>query len=103
MIGAGAFQWSWWTNVETTLDETPDWTATLTIDDGDDGEVTKTINHKIVLAAARKFFSRPPKYASSSAIRAAKDLIFDHDNADFDAASSDELLQFIMLGEIVFG
>jgi hypothetical protein len=103
MIGAGAFQWSWWTRLETVNGDTPDWIATLTIEVGEDSEVTKTINHEIVLAAARRFISKPPKYSSADAMRACTDLIFHGDNADFDAASSDELLQFIMLGEIVFG
>jgi hypothetical protein len=103
MIGAGAFQWEWWHGLRVTGEDTPEWTATVTIDNGDDGEVTKTIDHKTVMAAARRFMSNPPKYSGDAARQACRDLVFNRDEADFDADSADQLLQFIVLGEIVFG
>ena len=109
MLGAGALGYEWWHAVDTTgvepngYDATPEWSAKITADNGDGGEVTTTINHKAVLKAARQVMASPPKYASDALVRECRHLIFDADETDFDACSADELLQFMVLGEIVFG
>ena len=109
MIGSGAFQWSWWLNLEVTgeTDDTgtvsDDWAAEITCEDGNGGRVTRTIGHKEVMAAARKVMAELPRYASQSLARECSHLVFDADSADFDAPLADELLQFMVLGEIVFG
>lgn len=111
MLGSGAFSagWSWWLDVQTTglkengYDATDEWTAAITADDGNGGTVTKTIDHKTVMAAARKVLAGPPQYASTGLARECSHLIFDNDETDFDAPLADELLQLMVLGEIVFG
>lgn len=109
MLGSGAFGWDWWLKVETTgikangYDAEDNWTATITAEDGDGGQVTKTIDHKAVLAAARAVLANPPRHASTLLTRECSHLLFNNDETDFDAPLADELLQFMVLGEIVFG
>ena len=82
-----------------------DWAIEITCETGrdDDGTKTATISHKVVMAAARRFLKNRPSYSSRSAIAACAALLLDVSECDFDAGTSDELLQFIVLGEIVFG
>jgi len=103
MLGAGAFTFSWWRKAVITGEDTPDWSATLTIEDGNGGLKTEVINHHLVLAAARKVIQHKPEYASNALVRECLNLVFNGDEADFDAPSSDELLQVMTLGEIVYG
>jgi hypothetical protein len=103
ILGSGALGYEWWHAVTETGMDTPDWSAVITADDGDDGEAIATVNHSAVMKAARAIMKDKPKYASDALVRECRNLVFDADNADFDANSADELLQFIVLGEIVFG
>lgn len=103
VFGSGATSYSWWLDIEITNADTPEWSARVRVEDGNDSTVTKTVDHATVLAAARKVIKRAPMYSSTALVRECKNLIFDADNTDFDANSADELLQFIVLGEIVFG
>lgn len=109
MIGSGAFSWEWWQNVKVTGtqpdggDATDDWEAEITADDGNDGTVTVTIGHRDVMKAARAVLAQPPRYASTLLARECGHLVFNADETDFDAPLADELLQFMVLGEIVFG
>lgn len=106
-IGTGALTFSWWHNSTETgvdgADATPEWQVTLTADNGDGGETTKAFGHADVLKAARSVLASPPEYASGTLRRECRNLIFDAGEADFDAPAADELLQYIVLGEIVFG
>jgi hypothetical protein len=102
-IGAGALSYGWWLNTRVTGEDSPDWTATITADDGNDGEVTVTIRHQTVLTAARAVLASRPEYASDALVRECGHLIFDAGETDFDAASSDELLQVMVLGKIIYG
>lgn len=108
LFGSGATSYSWWLGTKTTgVDEkfnaSPDWSVEVTCDNGDEGETTKTVTHQAALTAARQIAKYPPKHASDALVRECKNLLFHADETDFDANSGDELLQFIVLGEIVFG
>lgn len=109
MFGSGALSYSWWLDTKTTGVEggtwkvSPDWSVEVTADDGNDGRTTVTVNHAEVMKAARKVLDTPPKYSSDALAQECRHLIFNNDETDFDANSADELLQFIVLGEIVFG
>jgi hypothetical protein len=117
VLGAGAFTYSWWRKCETTgldatgLDATDDWSATVTCDDGDGGTKTATFGHKDVIrmaarviAAARSEDCQPAfQQISRSLVRDCRALVFNADEADFDAGTSDEMLQLLVLGEVVFG
>lgn len=110
MFGSGATSYSWWLGtkivkgVDTqTWNVEPDWEVEVTCDNGDEGKTTTTVTHAAVLKAARKVLDSKPQYASETLVVECKNLIFDADEADFDAVVGDELLQLIVLGEIVFG
>jgi hypothetical protein len=108
MFGSGATSYSWWlstktTGVDSNFKASDDWSVEVTCDDGNEGRKTTTVNHAAVMKAARQVLDTPPKYGSGALVQECKHLIFDNDETDFDAASGDELLQFIVLGEIVFG
>lgn len=107
MIGSGALGYGWWRGVKIAgapdAEATPEWAATITAEDGDGSDKVVTFGHKEVLAAARKVIESPPEYGSSALLRECKHLIFDADETDFDANSADELLQFIVLGQIIYG
>jgi hypothetical protein len=102
VIGCGALDYEWWHNVTTTGDDTPAWSATITADNGNGGEVAVTVDHKAVMRAARMIMT-DAEYVNSALRRECKNLIFNADEMDFDAASGDSLLQVMVLGEIVFG
>jgi hypothetical protein len=111
MIGSGAFScgWDWWLKVSVTgtepngYDATDAWQAEITADDGNGGQVTKTIGHQAVMTAARAVLAEPPRFASAGLVRECSHLLFNNDETDFDAPLADELLQFMLLGEIVYG
>lgn len=108
MLGSGAFQWSWWVEVKVTgtkpngYDATDDWTAEITAEDGNGGTVTKTIDHKTIMQAARAVLAQPPEQVGALLQRECSHLLFEADAADFDAPLADSLLQFMVLGEIVY-
>ncbi len=109
-IGAGALSFEWWHGVTPVVTANGagvpgNWEYLITADNGMDGETTATLNHAAVMKAARKIANDKGdiKYLSESAKRECRNLIFNADEADLDACISDELLQFIVLGEIVFG
>jgi len=102
MMGAGALAWSWWLAADVRNADTPAWEATLTGGEPGD-EKTAAVTHAAVLKAARAVLQDPPEDASAALVRECRNLIFDADETDFDAASSDELLQLIVFGEIIYG
>lgn len=107
MIGSGALSYTWWRDCTTTGETdgavTDDWTATLTAEDGATGEdKVVTIDHKTVLAAARKAMADSREDVCRATLRECSHLIFDNDATDFDAGTADELLQLIVFGEIVY-
>jgi hypothetical protein len=111
MIGSGAFScgWDWWLDVKVTgtkpngYDAEDNWKAEITADDGNGGRVTKTIDHETVMKAAQAVLANPPEYASAGLMRECSHLLFNNGETDFDAPLADQLLQYMVLGEIVFG
>jgi hypothetical protein len=107
MLGSGALQFSWWRGCKVTGapngEPTEAWSAELTAEDGA-REHTATINHAAVMRAARAIMAgKGGEYVSDATKRECKALVFDADDCDFDAATADEVLQVIVLGEVVFG
>lgn len=108
-IGAGALSFGWWLGCETTGvsasgDVADDWQATLTAEDGDGDPKTVVVGHAQIMSAARKIIGDDGvPYVSDTARRQCRALVFDADDADFDAGTGDELLQAAVLGEVVFG
>lgn len=109
-FGACGTMFSWWldekhSGVSASGDVQPGWTVELTIEDGETGDpVTKTVDHATVLKFARKIASREiTKFVGQRTVRECQNLVFRADEADFDSALADELLQVVMLGEVVYG
>jgi hypothetical protein len=102
MMGAGALSWSWWASAPAKGAGTPGWKVALT--GGYPGEEkTATVTYAVVLKAARAVTGNTPEGASAALVRECRHLIFDAEETDFDAASSDELLQLIVFGKIIYG
>jgi hypothetical protein len=103
-LGTGALSYSWWVRSVTNGSPVqPGWEVSLTCEDGNGGTRTAAISHETVLAAARQVLAARPKYASDALVRECGHLLYAADCTDFDAPAADELLQFIVLGEIIFG
>jgi len=124
MMGAGALGYSWWCDLHAVKaadingNVYNEWEYLLTAETGrdDDSIKTATINHAVIMDAAKKVVVShigPPwatgsekdglRFMGDACISNCAALLFFPDEVDFDAASSDELLQYIVLGEIVFG
>jgi hypothetical protein len=107
-LGSGALTFSWWRStrnvrgISRDFDVADDWAVEVTAEGGDGNDVTVTVDHAAVMAAARQVIKEVPKYASARLAIECRNLVFDADNADFDAAVGDELLQLIVLGELVY-
>lgn len=116
-LGAGAESYSWYVSEKLTTegadsadvlnwDNVTAWSCEFVMDDPDEGdkETTHTVTHDDIMRAVRKFAGKtPPKYSTDACQRACKDLIFRTDEADFDAATADEVLQVAMFGEVIYG
>lgn len=117
MFGSGATSYSWWGELifdgmqDNGYDPTDNWSVTLICDDREkEGVVTKTVNHEVVMEAAREvlrmYLSKEPEgrpQVPHTVVRECAMLLFDADYVDFDADSADCLLQIMVLGSIVFG
>lgn len=112
IFGSGCLLYDWWESVTYRgVDEagavSPGWEADVTAlteaDSDPSSTVTVTVTHADIMAAARKVMKARPRYASDVLGRECRNLVFDVDEADFDAPCADELLQVIVLGEIVYG
>lgn len=110
MMGSGAIQWSWWTNLKWNVAPDPgstnvpdNWECVLTCEDGNYESKSAVINHKEVMKAARFVMSNDIRFMSVITKQECRNLIFDRDEVDFDAGTADELLQYMVLGEVVFG
>jgi|HubBroStandDraft_2_1064218.scaffolds.fasta_scaffold570944_1 hypothetical protein len=102
ILGTGAFTYDWWLTADIADADTPDWAATVT--GGEPGATkTATITHEVVLKTARAILGKRPQYASDALARECRNLIWAADETDFDAASSDELLQVAVFGQIIYG
>jgi hypothetical protein len=109
IFGSGATSYSWWRGLKTedidleTFKVEDGWSVLVTCEDGNDGRRSVVVDHHAIMRYARRLISEPPQYAGDAVIRECKHLLFNAEETDFDADSADQLLQFIVLGEIVFG
>jgi hypothetical protein len=107
MFGSGATTYSWWLKLKFTGvhdgEVEPGWSCELTCDNGNGGRKTKIVSHVVVMSYARHVMSHDIEYIGEATKRECRNLVFDADDVDFDAASADNLLQYIVLGEVVFG
>lgn len=115
-FGAGAQAYSWYVTYNLTTvvadaedsrswDDATDWSCVFTMEDPDaDGTKRYTVTHADVMRAIRAISGKArPKHTSDACVRACKDMIFQTDEADFDAATADEVLQVAMFGQVVYG
>lgn len=109
VFGSGATSYSWWVTVEGQGDtnmaavyQPLQWQVLVTADDGDGTLKTVLVNHQTVMHAARTIVA-DDSYANTILRRECRNLVFDADEADFDACSGDVLLQYIVLGGLVYG
>jgi hypothetical protein len=116
IMGSGFDQFSWWRGVDRwhvwddNTEPFADWYACLLAEDteDEDRDVRVDINHRIVMRAARKIASMGAdemerKYISNACQRECRHLVFNPDECDFDAATADELVQYIAYGRVVCG
>jgi len=112
IVGSGAFDYSWYQTIsynEAASQKEGDyvgWEASLGMEDPlTDETLHRPLNHETVMKALRALASKdnPPKYATSAARVNARRMFTDPDDADFDAASADEVVQIAVYGEIFFG
>lgn len=103
LIGSGALSYPWWHELDVYQEGTDDWSVRLVCDSGENGKATKQFGHKDVMKACYRIIKALPKSASQTLYRQCRNLVWDADEADFDAAVADEMLQYLVLGEVVFG
>jgi hypothetical protein len=107
IFGSGATNYPWWLKIKFTGVHDgkvePDWSCEVTCDDGMDDRKTTVVNHAVIMKAARYVISHDIQFMGQAAKRSCRNLVFDADEADFDAVSANNLLQYIVLGEVVFG
>jgi hypothetical protein len=112
-IGSGALSYSWYQEVA--IDGTGDagdvtgnsWTLRF-VETGDDGPgMSREVTHRGVMRAVRELASAKGsdvEHLSRSCRRECQALVFKGaDEADFDAGTADEVIQYAALGEIVYG
>jgi hypothetical protein len=125
ILGSGATSYEWylgskdsrvWTGKTIGNEVFKDWHITLLMEDpedSDDHSVEVLLNHKMVMKWARHVVKnkgkeveyRPGRWyrAWSVALEdACAALVFNVDDADFDAPSADELIQLAAYGRVVF-
>lgn len=105
VLESGFVTFTWWTGVTVTGRDTPGWEAVAVSADLDDPADTTqaTVSHQVLLRAARRILKAPPRYMSQDCVRQCRNLLFRVDECDFDACSGDQLMQFVVLGEIIYG
>lgn len=110
IIGAGAFTFPWWAGTVTTGyhrasgDADPDWTVRVTTTDEDiPGRPLRfLVSHEVIMAACARVADGIVS-ASPDLREQCRALLHDPQGADFDAVTSDALLQVIAFGEIIYG
>jgi hypothetical protein len=110
IFGAIPHTYDWWRGITEHWDtqDAPDgWTATIRVTDPEDENeertIVKTITHTDLMDAMRKIISGEiGEDVTDSCKGACRDFVFNRDAADFDAATSDEVLQVAVLGKVVY-
>jgi hypothetical protein len=113
IIGSGAFTYPWYiTFHQTGIDIDGEviitgWSVDIEVEDpdNDDKTIVFTVSHQSIVDALDviAYSKTPPDEVSDSLIIEAHALLYDPDNADFDAALADEVLQVMAFGGVVFG
>lgn len=111
IIGSGALSYGWYLPVE--IPDDPESTGADTwmlrfkeLDD--DGETGRefTVTHEDIVRAIRKLAGKDGadvRYLTSVCRQECRHLLFDRDAADFDSATADEVIQFAVFGQIIYG
>lgn len=110
IIGSQCLTYSWWQHEATVMNyrvdgdwNAPDnWTATLACGEDGDEPTVKTIGHAEIVEAAHAiaYGHMGIRHVSRECVQACKDLLQLPGEADFDADTADQVLQYAMLGEI---
>ncbi len=100
-LGSGALDYSWWGVDEWHGDEKSDWFVRL-IERDDDSEPVGLflLTHKKLMDAVRTIARRPVPYAEGETRRQCRAFLKDVDDADFDAATADNVIQVALFGEV---
>lgn len=108
VFGSGATSYSWWVTVEgqgdtdmSDVDQPLAWVVLVTAEGGDGHLKTAYVTHSTVMHAARLIVA-DDDYRGSVLREECRNLIFDADEADFDSIAGDSLLQYIVLGGIIY-
>jgi hypothetical protein len=110
IFGSGFETWDWWRKIEelTGTEDgnhvTADYMIQVTIEDPkhEDAELVMAFGHDRIIESCWKIILDVPKYMGPDCVRNCGALLFNADDADFDAASADELVQYIMLGSVEY-
>ncbi|HVV11598.1 hypothetical protein [Amycolatopsis sp.] len=113
-IGSGALSYSWWrvsrSHGTDTVDAPDDWSVTVREYDPDMdtvGDKAIVFDHKALSRAvntlARTAKDKRPEYLGEHVLRECRTFVADPENADFDAAMADEVLQYIAFGKVIYG
>lgn len=110
-IGSGALSYPWWQVDESPSDwinVEPGWRVILSEVDPEEGETTGetiVVTHKGIIEAIHDIVGAPevPKYMNLAALDECEAFLEDHEEADFDSDLADQVLQYMMFGEIVYG
>lgn len=108
LFGSGATSWEWYEHltyagVSPDGQAQPDWQVKVWMQDGNGEVTTKVLGHQAIMRGARHAMMSKPPFLSEETLQACHDLLFAADETDFDAGSGDQLLQYLVLGEVVFG
>jgi hypothetical protein len=114
-VGSGALSYEWWSVVADTgdalgADPADDWSVTLQESQEDPEEEPPPafqLDHKALSKAvntlARLAKDKRPEFMSEETVRQCREFIKDPDDADFDADTADQVIQYALLGKIVYG
>ncbi|MFF3416803.1 hypothetical protein ACFYW9_19200 [Streptomyces sp. NPDC002698] len=98
---------SWWGPVRPDWDRREDaphgWHVMVPVLDGDSDWRNVMVTHSMILGAMGRLAEGDVKYATDSVELECREFLKDPENADFDAATADEVMQMVTLGEIVYG
>lgn len=113
VFGSGAQSYSWWkdttgnaiTRQGTPSDDFTGWSVDVTMETGEGDTVTKTIDHQVLMEAARTIVNpgSRPDYIPESVVEDIQVLHKGSLDVDLDANGADILIQVAILGEVVFG
>ncbi|MFF8629700.1 hypothetical protein [Streptomyces werraensis] len=108
IFGSSFDIYNWWGQIRPEWDQREPaphgWSVVVPFEHGDTGEWRKAlVTHSMILSAMRRLAKGDVKYASDSVAEACRDFLADPEDADFDAATADEVMQIVTLGEVVYG